>query len=108
MRGDVRRVLRCDLGRSAGRRADQAGERAGDGDVQEARGVREGYKAPVEVKWVDTNKGDKEKPEHRCRLVAKEIKKDMREGLFAATPLLEAKKVVLIVREHAGDVLGVH
>ena len=48
----------------------------------------------VGVKWVDTNKGDKEKPEYRCRLVAKEIKRDKREDLFAATPPLEAKKAL--------------
>ncbi len=35
--------------------------------------------SPVGVKWVDTNKGDKEKPEYRCRLVAQETKKDKRE-----------------------------
>ncbi len=46
------------------------------------------------VKWVDANKGDEENPEYRCRLVAKEIKKDNREGLFAATPPLEAKKML--------------
>ncbi len=43
---------------------------------------------------MDTNKGDKENPEYRCRLVAKEIKWDKREDLFAATPPLEAKKVL--------------
>ncbi len=32
---------------------------------------KETGKGPVGVKWVDTNKGDKEKPEYRCRLVAK-------------------------------------
>ncbi len=36
-------------------------------------------KAPVGVKWVEVNKGDKENIEYRCRLVAKEIKKDRRE-----------------------------
>ncbi len=46
----------------------------------------------MDVKRVDTNKGDKEKPEYRCRLVVKEIKKDKREGLFAATPPLEARR----------------
>ncbi len=46
------------------------------------------------VKRVDTNKGDEEKPEYRCRLVAKEIKKDKREDFFAATPPLEAKKML--------------
>ena len=43
------------------------------------------------VKWVDANKRDKEKPEYRCRLVAKEVKRDKQEDLFAATPPLEAK-----------------
>ena len=55
---------------------------------------KETGKAPIGVKWVDTNKGDKERPEYRCRLVAKEIKKDKREDLFAATPPLEAKKML--------------
>ena len=47
------------------------------------------------VKWVDTDKGDKDKPEYRCRLVAKEIKEDKREDLFAATPPLEAKEMLV-------------
>ncbi len=46
------------------------------------------------MRWVDVNKGGKEKPEYRCRMVAKEIKKDRREDLFAATPPLEAKNVL--------------
>ncbi len=48
----------------------------------------------MEVKWVDANKDDEEKPQYRCRLVVKEIKKDKREGLFAAMPPLEAKKML--------------
>ncbi len=48
----------------------------------------------MEVKWVDANKGDKEKAEYRCMLVAKETKKDKREDLFAAPPPLEAKKML--------------
>ncbi len=55
-------------------------------------------KAIAGVKWVDANEGDKEKPEYRCRLVAKEIEKDKREDLFAATPPLEAKKVSFSLR----------
>ncbi len=43
---------------------------------------------------MDTNQGDKENPEYRYRLVAKEIKRDKREDLVAATPPLEAKKVL--------------
>jgi hypothetical protein len=50
---------------------------------------------PIGVKWVDVNKGDEGRPEYRSRLVAKEIKKDKREDLFAATPPLEALKILL-------------
>ena len=34
-------------------------------------------------------------PEYRSRLVAQEIKRDKREDLFAATPPIEAKKILL-------------
>ena len=47
-------------------------------------------KGPIGVIWVDINKGDEDRPEYRSRLVAKELKQDMREDLFAATPPLEA------------------
>ena len=36
-------------------------------------------KAPIGVRWVDVNKGDKIHPDYRSRLVAKEIKIDNRE-----------------------------
>jgi hypothetical protein len=78
-------------------------------------------KVPIEECWrnigkdlagvnrVDTNKGDKENPEYRCRLLAKELKKDKREDLFAATSPLEAKKMLFSVWGSitTGDVLGV-
>ncbi len=50
---------------------------------------------PSGVKWVDASNGVKENLEYRCRLVAKEIKKDKREDLFGAMPPLEAKKTSL-------------
>lgn len=50
-------------------------------------------KGPIGTKWVDINKGDKEEPDYRSRLVAMEIKKDSRSDFFAATPPLEAKKI---------------
>ena len=53
---------------------------------------------PIDVKWIDINKGDLKNPEYRSRLIAKEIKKDSRDDLFAATPPLEAKDVVLPCR----------
>jgi hypothetical protein len=55
-------------------------------------------KKPVSVKWVDTNKGTDEAPKVRCRLVARDFKvkgeKD-REDLFAATPPLELKRMLM-------------
>ena len=51
--------------------------------------------APIGTRWVDVNKGDDGKPEYRSRLVAKEIKTNKREDLFAATPPLEAQKTLL-------------
>ena len=56
----------------------------------------------VSVKWVDTNKGTENKPEIRCRLVARDFRgadKD-REDLFAATPPWELKKLLM---SHAAD-----
>ena len=61
----------------------------------------------VGVKWVDTNKGDKENPEHRCRLVAKEIKKDQRGGLVCSNaPLRSEEDAAFILGEHTRDVFG--
>ncbi len=40
------------------------------------------------------NKGDAKHSEYRSRLAAKEIKHDEREDLFAATPPLEAQKLL--------------
>ena len=51
-------------------------------------------KAPLAIRWIDINKGDAENEEYRSRWVAKEIKMDKREDLFAATPPLEAKKML--------------
>ena len=54
-------------------------------------------KGPVSVRWVDTNKGGLDEWEIRCRLVARDFKggdKD-RDDLFAGTPPLEAKRLLL-------------
>jgi hypothetical protein len=58
---------------------------------------KETGREPIGARWVDINKGDKEKPEYRSRLVAQEIKVDEREDLFAATPPLEAKKMLVSI-----------
>ena len=61
-------------------------------------------KQPLGIRWIDINKGDEEYEEYRSRLVAKEIKRDKREDLFAATPPLEALKALfsLAVTEGVG------
>ena len=46
---------------------------------------------------MDINKGDEVHPEYRSRLVAQEINTDTREYLFAATPPLEAKKLLFMM-----------
>ena len=65
-------------------------------------------KDPIGARWVDINKGDKVHPELRSRLVAQEIKMNRREDLFAATPPLEAKKLLFsfAVTEGIGYVRG--
>ena len=52
-------------------------------------------KAPIRLRWVDTNKGTPEVPNYRSRIVAMEVKKDNRLDLFAPTPPLEAMKLVV-------------
>ena len=52
-------------------------------------------KEPIGTRWVDVSKGDEANPEYRSRLVAQEIKRDNRDDLFAATPPLEAKQMLM-------------
>ena len=54
-------------------------------------------RGPVSVRWVDTNKGKEGVMEVRSRLVARDFKgKDnKRDDLFAETPPLEAKRMLL-------------
>ena len=51
----------------------------------------------VSVKGRDVNKGDSVVENYRSRLVAREIKTDIRPDLFAATLPLEAMKVILSI-----------
>ena len=52
---------------------------------------------PVNVKWVDTNKGDDAHPLVRSRLVAMEFRRPLIEKWFAATPPIEALRVLLVI-----------
>ena len=52
-------------------------------------------KSPISVRWIDINKRDSERPNYNSRLVAREINTYKRDDLFAATPPLEAMKLLL-------------
>ena len=52
-------------------------------------------KGPISVRWIDINKGDTERPNYRSRFVAREINTHKRDDLFAATPPLQAMKILL-------------
>ena len=49
----------------------------------------------ISTKWLDVNKGDSVNPNYRARLVGREIARDKRDDLFAATPPLESLRVVI-------------
>ena len=49
----------------------------------------------IKVPTDDRNKGDSIHPEYRSRIVAKDFRLDKRLDLFAATPPLEALKMLL-------------
>ena len=49
----------------------------------------------IKTKWIDINKGDVANPIHRSRFVGKEFNDGEVEGLFAATPPLEALRLLV-------------
>ena len=49
----------------------------------------------VSVKWLDTNKGDKNNPNHRSRLVARSFNQGKDDTLYASTPPLEAMRLII-------------
>ncbi len=56
---------------------------------------RERWMKVISTKWIDQNKGDSQHPDYRARLVGREIKRDKRGDLFAATPPLESLRLIL-------------
>ena len=55
-------------------------------------------KEPMSVRWVDTNKGTKEKPDVRSRMVGRDFKGGKgrdEDELFASTPPLEALRMLM-------------
>jgi hypothetical protein len=59
-------------------------------------------KAPIGSKWVDVNKGDAKKPLIRSRFVVKEIATYKTDDFFAATPPLEALRLLLSMAASSG------
>ena len=49
----------------------------------------------IQTRWVDVNKGDVSKPNYRSRLVGKEFRTGVDDSLFAATPPLEALRLII-------------
>ena len=50
---------------------------------------------PIATRWIDVNNGDTEDKNYSSRLVARRIKKNVRPDLFAATPPLEALRLLM-------------
>ena len=59
----------------------------------------------IQGRWADTNKGDSAHPDYRARFVGKEFNTGSDPTLFAATPPLEALKLLL---SHAAGDASVH
>jgi hypothetical protein len=52
-------------------------------------------KKPIQVKWIDVNKGDDDNPTYRSRLVAKDFKTSINLEWYAATPPLETLRTLI-------------
>ena len=65
-------------------------------------------KGPLGITWIDIIKGDEEYEEYRSRLVGNENCRGTEEALYAATPPLEAMKIIfsLVVTEGVGYQAG--
>lgn len=49
----------------------------------------------IKTRWIYINKGDDQTPVYRIRLVGKEVNDGQMDGLFAATPPLEALRFLV-------------
>ena len=58
---------------------------------------REPWMKVITTRWLDTNKGDETSPSYRARLVGRELKRDRRDDLFAATPPLESLRMIMSI-----------
>eukprot|EP00973_Karenia_brevis_P081866 11349902-Karenia_brevis.AAC.1 len=60
-------------------------------------------KGPIDVRWIDINKQDAKNPLYRSRLVAKQFRTNNDPDLFAATPPLEAMKIIISTAATIGE-----
>lgn len=51
----------------------------------------------ITTRWLDVNKGDKDNLDYRSRLVGREMKRDQRPDLFAATQPLDSLKMIVSI-----------
>ena len=49
----------------------------------------------IDVRWIDINKGDYDDPNYRSRLVGREFNTHKDDSLYAATPPLEALRLII-------------
>ena len=62
--------------------------------IPRARARQNGWPV-IATRWIDIDKGDPQNPNHRSRLVAKEFRRGAQDGVFAATPPLEAVRLLI-------------
>lgn len=62
--------------------------------IARAEAERKGYKI-ISTRWIDINKGDNINPNYRSRFVGREFNDGKEDGLFAATPPLEALRLII-------------
>ena len=49
----------------------------------------------IDVRWIDVNKADLDDPNYRSRLVGREFNTSKDDSLYAATPPLEALRLIV-------------
>jgi len=66
--------------------------------------VANGWKI-IKTRWIDINKGDSKNPNYRSRFVGKEFNNGAEDNLFAATPPLEALRLLVseLATEHEDE-----
>ena len=62
--------------------------------IPRAVAISRGWKI-IKTRWIDINKGDMLHPNYRSRFVGKEFNNGVEDGLFAATPPLEAVRALV-------------